>query len=1232
MNNGAAFTGGAGDDTFIATAATAASNTLTAGDNLAGGEGTDTLSITASIAGGSALGAGVISSSVETLSVNAVTATTLDSTLMAGVTGIVNNGSLSDLTVNGLSAIPTVSLTATSADTTLGYAAATTTVGTADEQTINLTGAAATSSATITSNGIESVTFNATGAASGAITRPVILTNDSLKSVTITGDAASAVSVDLIGATATVAGSVTGNDAANTVLLAAAGATDLISVDLGDGNDVLSLASIGATYTVAGGDGVDTLVAGTSISATTGANISGFEVVSAGAVSVALPAATNTIGTVSFTGTGGTVAGVASGATVSQAATGDNTVSNTTGWTGTADSLNVAVGAATAGGAITQSLTATGIETATITNSQLSTDATARSVGVAGANLAKMTVVSAGTAPITITGGGVALAEIDASGVGGIVTNSATMRSTGFKLTTGAGADTLTGGAGADTLIAGAGIDSLTGGVGIDTLTGGAGADTFNYAANVAGAVVSSLSAQDVITDFISGTDKLAIAQTLTAFLGNYANVSQAQAAAAADGRGNLAYFVTGENSLYVVAATNGVAVSTDTVITLTGVTALTAADLQLGSQGTGNTVSLAAATVPVVNTTSSNATSSKLTTAKDDTISSAASTALVGTGAAIDGGLGADTLNATLATQGLLTSLTTAGAAGVAVTNVETINLTVTTPTAVVNLGTGVPATTSTLTLTGSNGDGALQATTTAAGQTFTVNNTNGGTASNITVTNLANTTVTTGSAGDSITVNGGAASTGISVNAGAGADTVTIGAVTALSGLGNSLNGGSNLTGTVDTLTFYALAATENVNFATLITAGDIAGFEAVNFVNADDSAHAITAGTGITRYTVDTDNAAEAFTITATAAQAAAITSLVDTTGTGDLNLVIALGTGETSATVDYSGDTTTNLTSIAWEAAPVTLTLNNSAHTVVQGGTTAGSGAQTVTFGTTAAAQSVTTNSTGAVTFNQTTTNLTAMAVADVGDHTMVSVAGATTTLFVSGGATATADFTDVDLVLTNARLDVIDLGGVTAASTFTYGAGTSTTTLAAATNATTLAAGPKTDIGSDGSTNISITLSTDSGNVGTRALVVDGFTAGSGTGFDVINLGGAIVAQPGIATTGAAATEGAAGAFTDLLVLTGATSQISGSLTQDGNAQDVEAKIIAAGITLANQTATQGFYAVLDNGVDTGIYQVTLAATAGVAGVIDNVADFSVQLVGVLNGISDASVLEAGNFA
>jgi len=1220
-----ALTGGAGADSFVATAATVATTTLTAGDNLAGGAGTDTLSITGSISGGNTLGAGVSSSDIEILSVNAVTTTSVDTSLMAGVTDVYNNGSLADTTYTGLTAIPNVWLTGTSADTTLGYASAATTVGTADTQTVKLNGAAATSSATITTNGVESITVDASGSASGAITRPVILTSDSLKSVTITGDAASAISANLTGATTTIAGSVTGNAAANTVILTA-DAADTIGVDLGAGNDTLSISTISATHTIAGGDGADTLVAGTSITAATGANISGFEVVSAGAVSVVLPTATNTIGTVSFSGTGGTVAGVASGATVSQAATGSNTISNTAGWTGAADSITVAVGAATAGGAITQSLTATGIETATITNSQLSTDATARSVGVTGANLTKMTVASSGGAPITITGGGVALAEIDASGVAGVVTNSATMAAAGFKLTTGAGIDTLTGGVGADTLIAGAGADTITGGVGVDTLTGGAGVDTFNYATNAAGAVVSSLAAPDVITDFTSGTDKLALSQTVTAFLGNYSNVSQAQAAAAADGRGNLAYFVTGENSLYAVTAANGVASSTDTVITITGVTALAEADLQLGSQGTGNTVSLAAATVPVVNTTSSNATSSTKTTAKDDTITSAASTALVGTGSAIDGGLGADTLNSTLATAGLLTSLTAAGTNGVVVSNVETVNITVTTPTAVVNLGTGVPTTLSTLTVTGSNGDGALQATTTATGQTFTVTNTGGSTASAVTVANFANNTVTTGSAGDTITVSGGAATTSASVNAGAGADTVVVSAATAWSGLGNALSGGSNLTGTVDTLQLnYDIGNGTTLDLAAMITAGDIAAFERVN-INADQGATiGVTAGTGITQYVLTDTTAGEAFNITATSAQANAITSI-----TGDAADTVTLLLSD-AGTVSLSGDTTTALDAITYDAA-VDLTLSNTATAVTQGGGTPGTAAQTITIGDGSAVQSATINSTGAATFNVTAAALATVAVADV-DNT-VSAAEALTSFIAVAGATAVVNVTgaggnftlldatpaagDDDLVLTN--IDTVNIN---------------------TTSASIVVAGNE-----DDEIDFTLNLGAFSGHsvhldtIGTAnsSVTITGFAAG--TGGDVVLIGEPTTAgNTDMTTVVVAATTGGtlpgtgttATAATSLYVATGSGAQISGALTDTGDAGSVEAAIIAAGIIITGASAAdEFFYFVADNGTGTGIYRVASASANMATDVIDAANEIAVQLIGTLD-VADSSSLIAANF-
>ena len=70
----------------------------------------------------------------------------------------------------------------------------------------------------------------------------------------------------------------------------------------------------------------------------------------------------------------------------------------------------------------------------------------------------------------------------------------------------GLAADLLRGGAGADTLIGGGGADTLEGGAGHDTLTGGAGADTFRFVNP--GTV---LTADDTVTDFTLGTDKVAL-------------------------------------------------------------------------------------------------------------------------------------------------------------------------------------------------------------------------------------------------------------------------------------------------------------------------------------------------------------------------------------------------------------------------------------------------------------------------------------------------------------------------------------------------------------------------------------------------------------------------------------------------------------------------------------------------------------------------------------------------
>jgi len=1226
-----ALTGGAGGDTFSATAATAATQTINSGDTITGGDGTDTLLVTNSLSGGGTLGAGVTLSGVENVKVNAVTTTTIDAALMSGVTDFYNNGSLSDITVNSAGFIPNVHVISSSSDTTVNVDAATR-VGLSDSATIALTGASLTSASTVTMNGIETFNVAASGAASGSSTLSTTLASDTLKTVAISGDASSNITVNLAGATTADAGSVTGSDATNRVTLTA-DAADTISVDLGKGDDKLTISSISATHTLAGGDGTDTLESSAAITTTTGANISGFEKATVGAVSVALPTAGNTITDVTFSSDGGTLAGLAAGGSVTQALAGSNTVSNTTGWTGTSDAITVNVGSALAGGAFTQSLTATGIETATITNTEISTTNSARTVGVTGANLTTATVNSAGTGTITFVGGGTAMTELDMSGVMGATAFTASTtntKSTGFTFKAGAKASTLTGLTGADTLVGGAGADTITGATGIDTLTGGAGADTFNFTANAAGAVVSSLAAPDVITDFVSGTDKLAISQSITAFLGNYTTLATAQAAAAADGRAGLAYFVTNDSQLYVISGTNGVAATTDTVVTLTGVTSLAASDLQLGSQGTGSSISLAAATVPVVNTTSSNATSSTKTTAKDDTITSSADTALVGTGAAIDGGLGADTLNITLATEGLLDSLTTGGTDGVAVTNVETINVNVTTSGGQVSLTTALPTTMSTLNVTATNNNGAVAATTTATGQTINVTNTATTTGSTITVADFGQNTVTTGSAADSITVNGGSASKGISVNAGGGADTVIVGAATALSGLGNSLSGGSNLTGTVDTLQFYALGASEAVDLAALITAGDIAGFEKLTLINSDNSAHAITAGTGFTQYLMDSDNTAEDITVTATAAQATAITSFIDTTGTGDTDLTLS-----DAGTVSFSGDTVTNLDTVTVGANATTFTFPNIANqtgNIALTQTGAAGGAQTITYGTLTnggAEQSATIASTGTVTFNISAASLDLISAplfdgsagADGNGRFVASAASAATAVLnITGAGGEFMLVDDVDVALTN--IDTININTTTASQ---IGAGVDGTVTMGQTLNLGSVAGHTVKMDADGSQ--------------TGVITITGFAAGASGDIIALNNAAASYADDitnfaNIATTGYSSTSDTLGvtAIAEVIVFGAASMQISGALTATTDAGPVEAAIIAGGI-IPNQGDATTVYAVLDNGTASGLYRVAIDEAAGdgiAAGALDAASELSVTLIATID-VADASTFVAANF-
>ncbi|RWF28573.1 VCBS domain-containing protein [Mesorhizobium sp.] len=131
-----------------------------------------------------------------------------------------------------------------------------------------------------------------------------------------------------------------------------------------------------------------------------------------------------------------------------------------------------------------------------------------------------------------------------------------------------AGNDTLFGQDGNDTLNGGDGNDRLVGGVGTDTLTGGAGSDTFYYGSAISDSPASA--ANDTITDFVHGVDKI--------------DLSSIDAAAAP---GDQAFLFGGQNGATVANSITWSESGGNTVIHV-DVTGNTTADFQITLTGTG--------------------------------------------------------------------------------------------------------------------------------------------------------------------------------------------------------------------------------------------------------------------------------------------------------------------------------------------------------------------------------------------------------------------------------------------------------------------------------------------------------------------------------------------------------------------------------------------------------------------------------------------------------------------
>ncbi|MGC5845198.1 VCBS domain-containing protein, partial [Mesorhizobium abyssinicae] len=131
-----------------------------------------------------------------------------------------------------------------------------------------------------------------------------------------------------------------------------------------------------------------------------------------------------------------------------------------------------------------------------------------------------------------------------------------------------AGNDTLFGQDGNDILNGGDGNDRLVGGVGTDTLTGGAGSDTFYYGSAISDSPASA--ANDTITDFVHGVDKI--------------DLSSIDAAAAP---GDQAFLFGGQNGATVANSITWSESGGNTVIHV-DVTGNTTADFQITLTGTG--------------------------------------------------------------------------------------------------------------------------------------------------------------------------------------------------------------------------------------------------------------------------------------------------------------------------------------------------------------------------------------------------------------------------------------------------------------------------------------------------------------------------------------------------------------------------------------------------------------------------------------------------------------------
>ncbi len=440
------FTGTSLGDTFDATT----SNSLNNGDVLNGGDGVDTL--IASLANSTAT---VSSNSIERFNLTVTAgAATLNMADAAGVTSIANQGSAGNLTLTNLAAIPTLNVNTNGSDTTLNFSNAAL-AGAADALQVNLDGATANSSVTLTraagaTNTLETVTVN-----SGSVA-------NTLGTLSTTG--AGAVRVNITGNQNLA---ITNALNAEVLTVDASAATGSLTLTTGGGG--VTVTGAAGINNITGGAGADNITGGVGADVLSGGN--GNDTISGGAGNDQI---TGGAGVDVLTGGEGDDAFLFAASTDLIAVTpnADAVIDSIDGGAGAnrvsvADAISIGAQGADSLARIVgvQTLTQTAGAGSTIV---LATDAALsdfRTINLSTATTANTVTLTGVTVGVSITGSNTA--------------------GSNDVLTGGAGADTLTGGVGQNTLVGGAGNDRITLGADAENVDGGADDDTIVGGANV---------------------------------------------------------------------------------------------------------------------------------------------------------------------------------------------------------------------------------------------------------------------------------------------------------------------------------------------------------------------------------------------------------------------------------------------------------------------------------------------------------------------------------------------------------------------------------------------------------------------------------------------------------------------------------------------------------------------------------------------------------------------------